>query len=184
MKKIKNFFNKLGAFFKKYGIDAFLAVIIFNFPMYAIFFIESEGFRTFATWWTAIWWGLGPLTPGWLVTILLAVFIRWLRMGLWKFILWLRELIDKIQLQNQFVAYLTSEEINMILEMAKKVHTQSEAKRKAFLEELRKQRLQMIDDQWTKEVKVKDVQEKEEKKTSTNGNEQTKNLQAKREIKE
>ena len=183
MKKIKNFFNKLGAFFKKYGIDAILAILIFNFPMYAVAFIDNEGFRTFATWWTAIWWGLGPLTPGWLVTILLAVFIRKLRIGLWKIILWLRELIDKIQLQNQFVAYLTSEEINMILDMAKKVHTQSEAKRKAFLEALRKERLQMIDDQWTKEVKVKDVQE-EEKTTPTNGNEQTKNLKAKREIKE
>ena len=153
MKKLKAWGNKFIAFFKKYGFDAILAVIIFNFPMIAVTFIEDENFRNFALWWTAIWWGLGPLTPGWLVTILIAVFIRWLRMGLWKFILWLRELIDKIQLQNQFVAYLTSEEINMILDMAKKVHAQSEAKRKAFLEALRKERLQMIDDQWTKEVK-------------------------------
>ena len=150
--KIKDWSRKVIAFFKKYGIDAFLAILIFNFPMYAVTFIDNEGFRTFATWWTAIWWGLGPLTPGWLLTILIAVFIRWLRMGIWKFILWLKELIDKIQLQNQFMAYLTSEEINMILEMAKKVHNQSEAKRKAFLEALRKERLQMIDDQWTKEV--------------------------------
>ena len=153
MKKLKSWGNKFIAFFKKYGFDAILAIIIFNFPMIAVTFIEDENFRNFALWWTAIWWGLGPLTPGWLVTILIAVFIRWLRMGLWKFILWLRELIDKIQLQNQFVAYLSSEEINMILDMAKKVHTQSEAKRKAFLEALRKERLQMIDDQWTKEVK-------------------------------
>jgi len=36
--------------------------------------------------------------------------------------------------------------------MAKKVEGQSEAKRKAFREQLRKERLQMIDDQWTKEV--------------------------------
>lgn len=152
MEKLKDWSRKFIAFFKKYGIDAFLAILIFNFPMYAVTFIDNEGFRTFATWWTAIWWGLGPLTPGWLLTILLAVFIRWLRVGLWKVILWLRELIDKIQLQNQFVAYLTSEEINMILDMAKKVHNQSEAKRKAFLEKLRKERLQMIDDQWTKKV--------------------------------
>lgn len=152
MEKLKDWFRKFIDFFKKYGIDAILSILIFNFPMIAITFIEDEGFRRFATWWTAIWWGLGPLTPGWLITILLAVFIRWIRIGLWKVILWLRELIDKIQLQNQFVAYLTSEEINMILDMAKKVHTQSEIKRKAFLDKLRKERLQMIDDQWTKEV--------------------------------
>jgi hypothetical protein len=152
MKKIKAWGYNFKLFLKKYGIDAILAILIFNFPMIAVSFIEDENFRNFALWWTAIWWGLGPLTPGWLVTILIAVFIRWLRMGLWKFILWLRELIDKIQLQNQFVAYLTSEEILMILEMAKKVHFQSEAKKKKFLEALRKERLQMIDDQWTKEV--------------------------------
>ena len=152
MEKLKGWGRKFIAFLKKYGIDAFIAILIFNFPMIALTFVHDETFRTFATWWTAIWWGLGPLTPGWLLTILLAVFIRWLRFGLWKIILWLKELIDKLQLQNQFVAYLTSEEINMILEMAKKVHNQSEAKRKAFLEALRKERLQMIDDQWTKEV--------------------------------
>jgi hypothetical protein len=151
--KIKNFFNKLLTFFKKYGIDAFLAIIIFNFPMIALTFIENEGFRRFATWWTALWWGLGPLTPGWLLTILLAVFIRWMRLGIWKIILTIQETMNRLQLQNQFIAYLTSEEINMILDMAKKVHSQSEAKKKAFLEKLRKERLQMIDDQWTKEVK-------------------------------
>jgi hypothetical protein len=156
MKKVKDWFGKFSSFFKKYGFDAVVAILIFNFPMIAVSFIEDENFRNFALWWTAIWWGLGPLTPGWLVTILLAVFIRWLRIGLWKAILWTRELIDKIQLQNQFIAYLTSEEINMILAMAKKVHAISEAKRKKFLEALRKERLQMIDDQWTKEVNNKE----------------------------
>lgn len=151
-KKKNNILIKFKSFIKKYGVDAILAILIFNFPMYGVAFIKAEGFQTFAIWWTAIWWGLGPLTPGWLVTILLAVFIKWLRTGLWKGILWLKEAIDKLQLQNQLAAYLTAEEINMILDMAKKVHGKSEAKRKVFLEELRKQRLQMIDDQWTKEV--------------------------------
>lgn len=151
--KVKNFVNKFIDFFKKYGIDAVLALLIFNFPMYAVAFIRDPGFLTFATWWTALWWGLGPLTPGWLVTILLAVFIRWLRMGAWQLILLAQESMRKLQLQNQLAAYLTSEEINMVLEMAKKVNAESDKKKKVFLEELRKQRLQMIDDQWTKEVK-------------------------------
>jgi hypothetical protein len=150
--KLKKFFGKFTAFFKKYGIDAFIATLIFNFPMYAVSFIKAEGFRQFALWWTAIWWGLGPLTPGWLITILLAVFIRWLRMGIWAGVLWSKEAIAKLQLQNQLAAYLSAEEINIILEMAKKVEVQSEEKRKAFREALRKERLKMIDEQWTKEV--------------------------------
>jgi hypothetical protein len=120
--------------------------------MYAITFIDAEGFRQFALWWTAIWWGLGPLTPGWLVTVLLAVFIRWLRMGAWHLILLAKESMVKLQLQNQLAAYLTSEEINLILEMAKKVSIDSDKKRKVFMEQLRKERLKMIDEQWTKEV--------------------------------
>lgn len=173
---MKNFSKKILAFFKKYGIDAVLALLIFNFPMYAIFFIKAEGFQIFASAYIAFFWGLGPLTPGWLLTILLAVFIRWLRMGIWHGILWLKEALAKLQLQNQLAAYLTAEEINMILEMAKKVESQSEVKRKAFRDALRKERLKMIDDQWTKEVNDGEKQkQKEEKVATTNGNEQTKN---------
>ena len=73
-------------------------------------------------------------------------------MGAWQLILLAQEAMRKLQLQNQLAAYLTSEEINMILEMAKKVELASSSERKAFQEELRKKRLQMIDDQWTKEV--------------------------------
>jgi hypothetical protein len=153
--KVKKFFGKFRDFFKKYGIDAVLALLIFNFPMYAVTFIDNPGFQAFALWWIALWWGLGPLTPGWLATILLAVFIRWLRMGAWKLILLIQEAITKLQLQNQLAAYLTSEEINIILEMAKKVEAKAAEKRKAFAEQLRKERLQMIDDQWTKEVENK-----------------------------
>lgn len=153
MNRLKLLLAKFGGFFKKYGIDAVLALLIFNFPMYAVSFIDAEGFQQFALWWMAIWWGLGPLTPGWLVTVLLAVFIRWLRMGAWQLILLAKESMVKLQLQNQLAAYLTSEEINMILEMAKKVSTESDKKKKVFMEQLRKERLYMIDDTWTKEVK-------------------------------
>ena len=139
-------------FLKKYGIDALLALLIFNFPMYAVAFIPDPGFQTFALGWTAFWWGLGALTPGWLVTILLALFIRWLRGWLVQAYRDVKEAFRKLQLQNQLSVYLTSEEIDMILEMAKKVEFQSEGKRKEFREKLRKERLQMIDDQWTKEA--------------------------------
>lgn len=150
--KLKLIGDKFIGFFKKYGIDAVLAILIFNFPMYGGLFIQDEGFVIFATAYTAFFWGLGPLTPGWLLTILLAVFIRWLRMGIWMGVLWAKETAMKLQLQNQLAAYLTAEEINMILEMAKKVETLSETKRKAFREVLRKERLQMIDDKWTEQI--------------------------------
>jgi len=148
----KRFMTKLLNFFKKYGFDAVLALIVFNFPMYAIFWIHDAGFKTFAAWWTALWWGLGPLTPGWAVTIILAIFFRWIRLSIWKGILWIREAMVKLQLQNQLATHLTSEEIKMILEMAKKVSACSDRKMSIYKEVLRKERLQMIDDQWSKEI--------------------------------
>lgn len=89
--------------------------------------------------------------------ILLAIFIRWLRMGVWAGFLWAKEAMQKLQLQNQLAAYLSAEEIQMILAMAKKVEGESEGKRRAFKEKLRKERLQMIDDKWSEEIKTDKV---------------------------
>lgn len=54
--------------------------------------------------------------------------------------------MQKLQLQNQLAAYLSAEEIQMILSMAKKVEGESESRRKAFKEKLRKERITMIDE--------------------------------------
>jgi hypothetical protein len=155
--KLKKWLSGFSWFIKKYGFDAVIAILIFNFPMYAMLFIKDESFLVFATAYTAFFWGLGPLTPGWLLTILLAVFIRWLRMGVWAGVLWAKEAMQKLQLQNQLAAYLSAEEINMILEMAKKVEGESEVRRKAFKEKLRKERIQMIDDKWTEQTRSEKV---------------------------
>ncbi len=154
----RNLYHKTREFFGKYGLDAVLALLIFNFPMYAVIWIKGDEFRIFAAWWTALWWGLGPLTPGWLITIVLAIFFRWARMSLWKGILWIKEAMVKLQLQNQLAGYLTSEEITMVLEMAKKVSAESDAKMNIFKAELRRKRLQMIDDQWSKEITVTEAE--------------------------
>jgi hypothetical protein len=69
--------------------------------------------------------------------------------------------MQKLQLQNQLAAYLSSEEIEMILSMAKKVDSDSEEKVKAFKEKLRKERLGMIDDKWTEEVRAEKVATKD-----------------------
>ena len=69
--------------------------------------------------------------------------------------------MQKLQLQNQLAAYLSSEEIEMILDMAKKVSNESEEKVKAFKEKLRKERLGMIDDKWTEEVRAEKVATKD-----------------------
>jgi predicted phosphoadenosine phosphosulfate sulfurtransferase len=71
--------------------------------------------------------------------------------------------MQKLQLQNQLAAYLTSEESEMILAMAKRVSTDSDEQMNQFKQILRKKRLQMIDDQWTKEAKAADKNAAEDK---------------------
>lgn len=69
--------------------------------------------------------------------------------------------MQKLQLQNQLAAYLSAEEIQMILSMAKKVEGESESRRKAFKEKLRKERITMIDERWSEEVKREIVDTKD-----------------------
>lgn len=158
---LKKWTSGVVLFIKKYGIDGILSILIFHFPIYGMIFINTPEFIAFGAWWTTLWWGLGPLTPGWLIVILLAVFIRWLRLGIWAGIIWGKEAMQKLQLQNQLAAYLSAEEIQMILSMAKKVEGESESRRKAFKEKLRKERITMIDERWSEEVKREIVDTKD-----------------------
>jgi hypothetical protein len=68
------------------------------------------------------------------------------------FIKWIDETVKKIHIQNQLMAYLTSDEIQIILDMAIKVHEQSSKKLQEYRDVLRKERLTLIDDQFTIEA--------------------------------
>jgi hypothetical protein len=68
------------------------------------------------------------------------------------FIKWIDETVKKIHIQNQLMSYLTSDEIQIILDMAIKVHEQSSKKLQAYRDVLRKERLTLIDDQFTIEA--------------------------------
>ena len=162
---IKSFILFVPKIIKKWGFFGLLAVVTLYIPLWLGYVLQDQEMIAFGWRWVAIW--AMPFPPAWLAVILLASFYKWLYIRILVLIRWTREAIVKLQLQNQLAAYLTSEEIYMILEMAKKVHQKSETKRSRFRERLRKERLKMIDDQWTKEVEENQPQRSDENDGST-----------------
>lgn len=62
----------------------------------------------------------------------------------------------KIQTQNQLGLYYDSEEIQILLDMGKKLKDFSDEEKLKFSTQLKRNRLKMIDEQWSKEVKQND----------------------------
>lgn len=137
---IFNIWNGLKSFVKRFGIDALLALIVWTSPSWLSFFIPS--FEDFAL----IWLGLvvSPIVPSWFFVPVIAVFIHWLRKQIWKSILFIRDQIDKIRLQNTFMAYFTRDEMKLIERIGKELYKDSQKRKEEFVKvdkELRKKKL-------------------------------------------
>ena len=145
--KLLNWFVNI---FKRWGVFGVLAIITLYIPTWLGFITGNKELQEFGLRWVIIW--AAPFPPALLVIFLLAALYKWVWVQLVKVYHWFVEIINKLQLQNQFITYLTSEEIHMILSVAKKVDAESQEKIKRFKERLRKERLNMLDDKWTQEV--------------------------------
>ena len=145
--KLLNWFISI---FKRWGVFGVVAIVTLYTPTWLGFITGNKELQEFGLRWVIIW--AAPFPPALLVIFLLAALYKWLWVQLVKVYHWFVEIINKLQLQNQFITYLTSEEIHMILAVAKKVDAESQEKIKKFKERLRKERLKMLDDKWTQEV--------------------------------
>jgi len=145
--KLLNWFISI---FKRWGVFGVVAIVTLYTPTWLGFITGNKALQEFGLRWVIIW--AAPFPPALLVIFLLAALYKWLWVQLVKVYHWFVEIINKLQLQNQFITYLTSEEIHMILAVAKKVDAESQEKIKKFKERLRKERLNMLDDKWTQEV--------------------------------
>lgn len=126
------------------------AIATLYIPTWLGFVTGNKDLQEFGIRWLIIW--AAPFPPAWLVIFLIAGFYKWLVKRFVDFIKWIDETIKKIHIQNQLMAYLTSDEIQIILNMAIKVHEQSSHKLHTYRDELRKERLKLIDDQFTIEA--------------------------------
>ena len=126
------------------------AIITLYIPTWLGFVTGNKDLQEFGLRWLIIW--AAPFPPAWLVIFLIAGFYKWVFKRFVDFIKWIDETVKKIHIQNQLMAYLTSDEIQIILDMAIKVHEQSNKKLQEYRDVLRKERLTLIDDQFTIEA--------------------------------
>ena len=126
------------------------AIITLYIPTWLGFVTGNKDLQEFGLRWVIIW--AAPFPPAWLVIFLIAGFYKWVFKRFVDFIKWIDETVKKIHIQNQLMAYLTSDEIQIILDMAIKVHEQSSKKLQEYRDVLRKERLTLIDDQFTIEA--------------------------------
>jgi hypothetical protein len=145
--RIVKFFFK---FIKKWGLYGVFAIITLYIPTWLGFVTGNKDLQEFGIRWVIIW--AAPFPPAWLVIFLIAGFYKWVFKRFVDFIKWIDETVKKIHIQNQLMAYLTSDEIQIILDMAIKVHEQSSKKLQEYRDVLRKERLTLIDDQFTIEA--------------------------------
>lgn len=145
--KLLRFFFK---FIKKWGLYGVLAIITLYIPTWLGYVTGNKELQEFGLRWLIIW--AAPFPPAWLVIFLIAGFYKWLVKRFVAMVRWVDEQTKKIHNQNQLMAYLTSEEIQIILNMAIKVHEQSNKKLQTYRDVLRKERLTLIDDQFTIEA--------------------------------
>lgn len=146
MRVFKFFFK----FIKKWGLYGVFAIITLYIPTWLGFVTGNKDLQEFGLRWVIIW--AAPFPPAWLVIFLIAGFYKWVFKRFVDFIKWIDETVKKIHIQNQLMAYLTSDEIQIILDMAIKVHEQSSKKLQEYRDVLRKERLTLIDDQFTIEA--------------------------------
>ena len=95
--------------------------------------------------WAGIW--AAPIfTPAWLVLIILAAIYKWLwKVAILQTVAWGKELVKKIQIQNQLGLYYDSDEIQMLLDHGKDLKKYSDEKKKDFFAKLKQERIEMID---------------------------------------
>lgn len=149
---IKGFFSWLRDFIRKWGVYGILAIVSLYSPLIIGLIIQDEELISFGWRWTAIW--ALPIPPAWLAVAILAGFYKWLYVVVIKgFYYWIKEKTFQIQRQTQFGLYFTSEEMDMMLEMGKELKKFTDKEKSKFNDALRKQRLQKIDEQWTKTTK-------------------------------
>lgn len=152
---IKKFFKRIFSFLKKWGLFGVIGYITLFVPLGLGYLLSNVNLRTTGLVIAAI--VAAPNGVGILLTVILAAFYKWV----WKipvlgFIFWSKETMLKIQTQNQLGLYYDSEEIQILLDMGKNLKDFTDEEKLKFSTQLKRNRLKMIDEQWSKEVKQND----------------------------
>jgi hypothetical protein len=148
---MKKFLKGIINFIKKWGVFGVLGHLSLYLPLGLGLLLNNIELRNAGWIITAVI--ATPNGLGIILTIILASLYKWFwKVPVLSFIFWTKETTKKIQIQNQLGLYYDSDEIQIVLDMGKKLKDFSDLEKNKFLNELKKNRLKMIDEKWSKEV--------------------------------
>jgi hypothetical protein len=148
---MKKLFRSTFKFLKKWGLYGILAYITLYVPLGLGFILTNDNLKTIG--WVIAAIVAAPNGLGLLFTIIIAALYKWLwKVPILGFIAWAKETLLKLQIQNQIGLYYDSDEIQMLLDVGKRLKDFSDEEKLLFSNHLKKERLKLIDDEWTKEV--------------------------------
>lgn len=152
---IKKFFRSILVFLKKWGLFGVVGYVTLFIPLGLGYLLGNDNLRTTGLVIAAI--VAAPNGVGLLLTVIFAALYKWLwTIPILGFVAWSKETILKIQIQNQIMIYYDSDEIQMILDHGKEIKKFADLEKAKFSTNLKKKRLDMIDQQWSKQVKEKE----------------------------
>lgn len=152
---IKKFFRSILVFLKKWGLFGVIGYVTLFLPLGLGYLLGNDNLRTTGLVIAAI--VATPNGVGLLMTVIFAALYKWLwTVPILGFIAWAKETITKVQIQSQMMLYYDSDEIQMILDHGKEIKKYTDQKRSQFSTDLKRTRLEMIDQQWSKETKKND----------------------------
>jgi hypothetical protein len=144
-------FKFLVNFIKKWGLYGIIGYLTLFLPLGLGLLFKNNELRNAG--WIIVAVIATPNGLGIILTIILASLYKWFwKVPLLGFIWWGKETSKKIQIQNQLGLYYDSDEIQLLLDMGKKLKDFSDIEKNKFSTELKKNRLKMIDEKWSKEV--------------------------------
>ena len=156
---IKKFFRSILIFLKKWGLFGVAGYVTLFIPLGIGYLLSNDNLITTGLVVAAI--VATPNGVGLLMTVIFAALYKWMwTVLILGFIAWAKETITKVQTQSQMMLYYDSEEIQMILDHGKEIKKYTDKQRSIFNSDLKRIRLEMIDKQWTKEVKENDKKNK------------------------
>lgn len=146
----KKLFSATIKFIKKWGIFGVIGYISIWIPLGLGYLLGHQDLKT--TGWVIVAVATTPNGIGTIATILLAAIYKWLwNIPILGFIAWGKETVIKVQTQTQLMLYYDSDEIKMLLDHGKDLKKYTDDKKKRFFDNLKKERIKKIDEQWSKE---------------------------------
>lgn len=153
----KRIWNGIKIFFKKFGIWAVVALVIWLSPSWLSFFIPA--LKPFALTWLGL--VVSPMVPSWAAVPLLAVVTRLIYAGIIWLINKIKEWITKFAIGFKMVTYYYLDEIELFLKKGQEMKEIKDKAKNEFNEKIRSERIKLITEHWEPTLEEAETKTKE-----------------------